>query len=85
MWLTYFWQILGQQVIYKTLNSCNHQKSLFGKDSSKAVVHIARQFELLLAASSDFQISDMIIRIRKSSLVQEKKFHKSFQQNNIGF
>lgn len=55
MWLTYFWQILGQQVIYKTLNSCNHQKSLFGKDSSKAVVHIARQFELLLAASSDFQ------------------------------
>lgn len=55
MWLTYFWQILGQQIIYKTLNSCNHQKSLFGKDSSKAVVHIARQFELLLAASSDFQ------------------------------
>lgn len=55
MWLTYFWQILGQQVIYETLNSCKHQKSLFGKDSSKAVVHIARQFELLLAASSDFQ------------------------------
>lgn len=55
MWLTYFWQILGQQVIYKTLNSCKHQKSLFGKDSSKTVVHIARQFELLLAASYDFQ------------------------------